>query len=97
MLDFIENLTSVWDVLKNTDKKIVLYGMGDGADKVLREFSALGIKPYGVMASDDFVRGQKFHNFTVKKLSDFESELDDFISRCVSQASSPMLLSTLKV
>ena len=79
----IENLlsekTSVWDVLKNTDKKIVLYGMGDGADKVLREFSKLGIKPYGVMASDDFVRGQKFHNFTVKKLSDFESELDDFI------------------
>lgn len=75
----IKNLTSVWDVLKNTDKPIVLYGMGDGADKVLSEFEKLSIEPYGVMASDDFVRGQKFRGFTVKKLSDFEQELGDFI------------------
>ncbi|MCH5299441.1 MAG: FkbM family methyltransferase [Ruminococcus sp.] len=78
-MNFIENLTSVWDVLKNTDKPIILYGMGDGADKVLKEFERLGISPYGVMASDDFVRGQVFRGFTVKKFSDFEEELDDFI------------------
>ncbi len=78
-MNFIENLTSVWDVLKNTDKPVVLYGMGDGADKVLREFEKLGISPCGVMASDDFVRGQSFHGFTVKRLSDFEDELGDFI------------------
>ena len=77
--NLLSDLTSVWDVLKNTDKPIVLYGMGDGADKVLREFEKLSIEPYGVMASDDFVRGQKFHGFTVKKLSDFEEELGDFI------------------
>ncbi len=79
MLGFIDELTSVWDFFKNTNKPIILYGMGDGADKVIREFDRLGIKPYGVMASDDFVRYQKFHGFTVKKLSDFESELDDFV------------------
>jgi FkbM family methyltransferase len=77
--NLLSDLTSVWDVLKNTDKPIVLYGMGNGADKVLREFEKLSIEPYGVMASDDFVRGQKFHGFTVKKLSDFEEELGDFI------------------
>ena len=69
----------MWDFFKTTDKPIILYGMGDGADKVISEFEKLNIKPYGVMASDAFVRGQNFHNFTVKKLSDFENELDDFV------------------
>ena len=62
-MNFTSNLTSVWDFFKNTNKPIILYGMGDGADKVIREFDKLNIKPYGVMASDDFVRGQKFHDF----------------------------------
>lgn len=77
-MNIIEKLVSVWDYLAQTDEPIVLYGMGDGADKVLAEFEKLGIKPYGVMASDDFVRGQSFHGFTVKKLSDFENELEGF-------------------
>ena len=79
MTDFIENLTSVWELLKNTSKPIILYGMGDGADKVLREFNKLNISAAGVMASDDFVRYQKFHGFTVEKLSDIEKRFDDFI------------------
>jgi len=78
-MNFIKNLTSVWDFFKNTDKPIILYGMGDGADKVLNHFDTLGIRAYGVMASDDFVRYQQFRGFTVKKLSDFEAELDDFV------------------
>ncbi len=78
-MDFLSNLTSVWSFFQNTDKPIILYGMGDGADKVLAVFDKLNIKPYGVMASDDFVRGQKFHGFTVKKLSDFENSLSDFV------------------
>lgn len=92
----IENLKSVWDVFKNTDKPIVLYGMGDGADKVLREFKKLGIKPYGVMASDDFVRGQKFHGFTVKKLSDFESELSGFIIALCFASQLPEVINHIK-
>ena len=79
MNSFIENLTSVWDFFKNTDKPIILYGMGDGADKVLREFDKLNIKPSGVMASDDFARYQKFHGFTVEKLGDIEKRFDDFV------------------
>ena len=53
--------------------------MGDGADKVLKEFDKLNIKPSGVIASDDFVRYQQFHGFTVEKLSDIEQRFDDFI------------------
>lgn len=64
---------------KNSAKPVVLYGMGDGADKVLAAFDRYGIKASAVIASDDFVRGQKFHGFTVKKLSDVEAELGDVI------------------
>ena len=68
----------VWDALKGADRPIVLYGMGNGADKVLDEFLRRGIKAAGVMASDDFVRYQSYRGFTVKKQSDFEKELGDF-------------------
>ena len=79
LLDFTQTEECVWEHLKNYAKPVILYGMGDGADKVLSAFEHYGIKATGVMASDGFVRGQRFHNFTVKKLSDFESEYDDFI------------------
>lgn len=73
------NKDYIWNYLKNSDLPIILYGMGDGADKVLSAFKKYGITASGVMASDDFVRGQSFHEFTVKKLSDFENEYSDFI------------------
>lgn len=95
-MDNIKNLISVWDFFKNTEKPIILYGMGDGADKVIREFEKLNIKPYGVMASDDFVRGQSFHNFRVKKLSDFEEELEDFVIALCFASQLPEVIENIK-
>ncbi len=69
----------VWDALKQNSKPIVLYGMGNGADKVLNEFEKRNITCSGVMASDDFVRYQNFRGFTVKKMSDFEEKYGDFV------------------
>lgn len=70
---------SAWEVFRTTDLPIVLYGMGDGADKVINQFEILGIKPSAVMASDDFVRGQSFRGFKVQKLSEIEETYPDFI------------------
>lgn len=78
MENIFNNLTSVWTRLKTDNKPVVLYGMGDGADKVLRAFEHFGIKASAVMASNDFVRGQSFHGFKVKKLSEVEEEYGDF-------------------
>lgn len=78
MQNLFENLTNVWNRLKKDGKPVVLYGMGDGADKVLSAFEYFGIKASAVMASDEFVRGQSFHGFTVKKLSEIEAEFSDF-------------------
>ena len=78
MENIFNNLTSVWTRLKTENKPVVLYGMGDGADKVLNAFEHFGITASAVMASDDFVRGQSFHGFKVKKLSEVEAEYGDF-------------------
>ena len=69
---------NVWTALAECDEPIVLYGMGNGADKVLDEFEKRNIKAAGVMASDDFCRYQDFRGYTVKKQSDFEREFGSF-------------------
>lgn len=78
ILKKIKNTPSLWKELQNENKPIVLYGMGDGAVKLLSILDTLGLKCSGIFASDGFVRYQSFMGFTVKKLSDLESELGDF-------------------
>jgi len=55
----------MWNRLKTADKPIVLYGMGNGADRVLDELANRGIQASGVFASDGFVRGHSFRGFPV--------------------------------
>ena len=69
---------NVWDKLKNTQKPVVLYGMGDGADKILSIFETKGIKCADIFASDEFVRGHSFHSIRVKKLSEIEELYGEF-------------------
>lgn len=74
MLEFeLENCSS-WDYLSKSDKPVLIYGMGNGADKIIDILNQKNIEICGVMASDDFVRGQTFRGFTVKKLSDFSGD-----------------------
>lgn len=70
---------SAWERLSETQKPIVMYGMGDGAEKILRVMESMNIRPAEFMASDEFVRGHSFHGYLVKKLSEIEAQYDDFI------------------
>ena len=72
-------VTDVWSRLSETKKPIVMYGMGDGAEKILRVMESYGIKPAEFMASDEFVRGHSFKGYKVRKLSELEEMYDDFI------------------
>ncbi len=74
MLEFMSEKSSSWEKIKESGLPVVIYGMGNGADKVLDEFVRLSIPVMGVTASDDFVRGQSFRGFTVKKLSEFDGD-----------------------
>ncbi len=71
-------MQDVWTKLKNTGKPIALYGMGDGADKVLSVFSRYGIEAAGVFASDGFARGNLFHGFPVRTYRETCDALGDF-------------------
>ena len=93
---FLGGKTSVWQYFQTCGKPVVLYGMGDGADKVLAAFDRFGIRVSGVFASDDFVRGQRFHGFTVKKLSDIEKELGDVAVALCFASQLPEVMENMK-
>ena len=59
----------LWQYLSKTNKKIVMYGMGNGADKIIAVCSRYGIEISDFFASDGFVRGQQFHGKTVLSFS----------------------------
>ena len=56
----------LWDKLKNTDKKIVLYGTGNGADKIIDILNSEKITISGIFASDGFVRDRSFRGYKVE-------------------------------
>ncbi len=70
MIKFYETERSVWEKLAKEKRPIVLYGMGDGADKILSRFRQFGINASAVFASDEFVRGQSFHDMRVQRFSE---------------------------
>ncbi len=60
----------LWEYLKNTSKHVVMYGMGNGADKILAVADAKGIVIEDFFASDGFVRGHSFHSKRVLSYSE---------------------------
>lgn len=86
-MEFIQEKTSVWERLQQERRPIALYGMGDGADKILRVFADKGIKASTVFASDEFVRGHSFAGFRVQKLSEVVERYGEDIVIVLSFAS----------
>lgn len=70
----------VWQILSSAIKPIILYGTGDGADKILAVFKQYGIKVSGIFASDGFVRDRTFHGMKVMSYSDMKERFLDFIT-----------------
>lgn len=60
----------LWQYLTKTSKHVVMYGMGDGADKILAVCEQYGIVVEDFFASDEFVRGQSFHQKRVCTLAE---------------------------
>ena len=61
--------SDLWKYLAQTEKNIVMYGMGNGADKILAICEKYGIEIKDFFASDGFVRGHSFHGKTVLSYS----------------------------
>ena len=68
-MNFTPPTQDLWEYLQSTDKTVVMYGMGNGADKILRVCDRYGIEVADFFASDGFVRGHSFHGKTVLSCS----------------------------
>lgn len=68
-----------WERLKVEKRPVFIYGMGDGAIKIMKVMDDFGIPLAGIFASDEFVRGHSFCGYRVHTLSEIERSVDDFV------------------
>lgn len=66
----------LWTFLGQTERPILLYGMGNGADKLIARLALLGKEVADVFASDGFVRGQLFHGKRVLSFSEAKEKYE---------------------
>lgn len=64
----------LWTYLASASKTIVMYGMGNGADKIISVCESYGIEVSDFFASDGFVRGQIFHGKRVMSFSEIKEK-----------------------
>lgn len=64
----------LWTYLASASKTIVMYGMGNGADKIISVCDSYGIEIADFFASDGFVRGQVFHGKRVMSFSEIKEK-----------------------
>ena len=73
------NVTPLWSHLKTADKPILLYGMGNGADMIIKVLDENNIPWQDTFASDGFVRGHFFHGKKVLSFTEAKEKYGDFI------------------
>ncbi len=86
----------LWNYLKTTEKPIVLYGMGNGADKIISVLNRYEIKISGVFASDGFVREKIFHGFKVTDYKTAKETFGDMIVLVCFGSSLPDVIANIK-
>lgn len=79
MLELLTEKENIWDTLAKCDKPIVVYGMGNAAQKIIDTIESHGGKISDIFASDEFVRGHSFLGFKVLKYAEICEKYDDFI------------------
>ena len=81
-MEFCEITKDLWSYLKEEKRPLVIYGTGDGADKIIDELEkrSAGDLISGIFASPGFVReGRVFRGFKVESFEDICARLQDFI------------------
>ena len=89
-------MKDLWNYLKEATKPIVLYGMGNGADKIISVLNRYGIKVSGVFASDGFVRQKVFHGFAVTDYKTAKDTFGDMIVLVCFGSSLPEVIANIK-
>lgn len=69
----------LWDRLAAETRPIVVYGMGNGADKLFDRLDTYGVAVADIFASDGFVRGHSFRGMRVLSFSEVREKYNDFV------------------
>ena len=88
--------TDLWQYLSQTQKPILMYGMGNGADKILRICEQYHITVSDFFASDGFVRGHSFHGKVVLSYSEAKEKYGSFIVLLSFASSLPDVLANIR-
>ncbi len=75
---------TIWERLRTDPRPIVLYGTGNGADKIIDQLSAIGRTPVGVFASTGFVRMRTFRGMPVESYEEIIARLGENIIILIS-------------
>lgn len=78
MLELLNEKENIWDFLARDEKPVVIYGMGNGAEKIIANLKDYGVEVSDIFASDEFVRGHSFLGYKVMKYSDICDKYEDF-------------------
>ena len=74
-----ENI-DLWAYLQSVGKPIVLYGTGNGADKIMDTLDAYGIKVSDIFMSNDFYREDAtFRGYKLLSFNDIKQKYDDCV------------------
>ena len=79
MNHLMEQNKDLWDYLTTAGKPVVLYGTGNGADKILDQLEARNIPVSGIFASSGFVRDRSFRGFKVESYEALKARFPDMI------------------
>lgn len=77
-MKFLTEKVSAWQHILNAahnKQPVVIYGTGNGADKIFDFCEQNNVPIAGLFASDDFVRGQSFRNIKVEHYTDIVKHL----------------------
>lgn len=92
----VTHTNSVWEMLANTTLPICMYGMGDGAEKIMNVMEQYNIQVSEFFASDQFVRGHYFKGFRVKSISEIDATYDEYITVVSFASQRPEVLDFIK-
>lgn len=93
-MDF-SGVPELWETLGKCGK-ILLYGTGNCADKILDELFRRGIAVDGVFVSDGFVRNREFRGFPVMSPNAAEKRFGDFTALLAFGSSRPEVLENVE-
>ncbi len=89
-------MQDLWQYLATVTKPILLYGMGNGGDKLHAVCAARGIPLADTFASDGFVRGQMFHGRRVLSYAEACATYGDFVVLVAFATSRPEVLANVE-